>query len=88
MEEFIMVRVDYSGFDWSILGNKINKTCKYCGYKHLIHYDKRDVDFCPSCNKWMDKASKNPSCYFCRGREKTPIEELRLIQYRNRADKI
>lgn len=79
-----MVRVDYSGLDWSELGYEFSGQCKFCGYKHIMYCDSRDAMFCPSCNRWLEPKCRDPRCKFCYGRESTPILELHKIQYKNK----
>ena len=82
-----MVRVDYSGLDWSELGYEFSRQCKFCGYKHIMYCDSRDAMFCPSCNRWLEPKCRDPRCEFCYGRESTPILELHKIQYKNKINK-
>lgn len=55
------IRVDYSGLDWSLIGEPLEKEerCHHCGGK-IMFCKKYNTKFCSSCGEWVkDKRPKN-----------------------------
>lgn len=70
-----MIRVDYSGLDWNLIGKKTGLKCKKCGGD--IYLDtKYDARFCSSCGIWVDKKCNFKACWYCRNRPYSPLYSL------------
>lgn len=74
-----MVRVDYSGLDWSSVGIKIGKRldgCRRCGNHDIMYSSEYDALFCQSCNRWLESKCNDKYCRYCSDRPSTPIDAL------------
>lgn len=75
-----MIRVDYSGLDWSKVGTRTNLKCRCCGGT-IYHSEKHDARFCSSCGRWIDKRCKPPYCPYCKDRPANAVTLLYRYYY-------
>lgn len=59
-----------------------------CGSQRRAFSQEYDSYYCHPCNKWLESKCDDPTCEFCVGRPKTPIEkEIKNGKKANKKDK-
>ena len=61
-EEIVMIRVDYSGLNWKLVGKRVQKV-HIGGVDEIcmgdVYYSKQfDSHFCTTCGMWLDRDKK------------------------------